>query len=92
VDASVHVDLNHGISVISEYDDALLGSSGLMSNSDDEEVAPVVIDAILLFPAHPDLARTISCPALTTSRPQLDVIGHATKCTILGPTRLTDEA
>jgi hypothetical protein len=59
-----------------------------MSNSDDEQVAAVVIDTILLFPT----ARTVSGPTLTTSRPQLVVIRHRTKCTILGPTRLTDEA
>jgi hypothetical protein len=63
-----------------------------MSNGDDEEVAPVVIDTILLVPTHPDQALTISGPAFTTSRSQLDVIGHGTKCTVLGPTRPTEEA
>src|SRR4051794_27420592 len=89
VDASAHVDLNHGKPVASGHDDAPLRSSELMSNSDDEEVASVVIDTILLFPTHPDLARTISGPTLTTSRAQLDVIGHGTKCTLVGPPRST---
>jgi hypothetical protein len=88
VDVSARVDLNHGEPVASGYDNTLLMSSELMSNSDDEEVAPVVIDTILLFPTHPDLARTVSGATFTTSRPQLRVIGHGTKCTIPGPNRL----
>ena len=76
MDASAPVDLDHGKPVASGHDNGALRSSELMSNSDGEEVAAVVIDTILLFPTHPDQARAISGPTLTTSRAQLEIIRH----------------
>jgi hypothetical protein len=73
-----NLDLHHDEPVVSRDDNALFGSGQLMSNRDSEQVASVVIDTILFFPTHQDVAHAVRRATFTASRSQLVVVRHGT--------------
>jgi hypothetical protein len=73
-----NLDLHHDEPVVSGDDNALFASGQLMSNRDSEQVASVVIDTILFFPTHQDVAHAVRRATFTASRSQLEVVRHGT--------------